>query len=99
MRNPILATAIAFVLAAPCTAFAGEKNKEKSIEVQGYSWGVNNAGSMSKSTGGGTGKVRHQDFSITKYQDKASPLLMNKTIGGSTGPTKPPLPTTGTQHR
>jgi type VI secretion system (T6SS) effector Hcp len=91
MRNPILAITIAFVLAAPCTALAGEKNKEKYIELQGYNQGVNNAGS--------TGKVTHKPVTVIKQTDSASPLLMNKTVGGSTGPTKPPLPTTGTQHR
>jgi type VI secretion system secreted protein Hcp len=98
MRNPILPIAIAFALATPCTAFAGEKNKEKNIEVQSYSWGAPNAGSMSKSTGGGTGKVRFNDLSITRKIDRASPIFFDKA-GGSTGPTKPTLPTTGTQHR
>jgi hypothetical protein len=28
-----------------------------------------------------------------------NPALKGSTVGGSTGPTKPPLPTTGTQHR
>jgi hypothetical protein len=43
----------------------------------------------SKTTGGGTGKVRYNDLSITKKLDQASPIFMNKPLGGSTGPTKP----------
>jgi type VI protein secretion system component Hcp len=99
VRNPVLAIAIAFMLATPCTAFAGEKKQKDAIEINSYSWGASNAGSMSKSTGGGTGKVRYHDFSITRKVDKASPILMSKPVGGSTGPTKPTLPTTATQHR
>jgi len=77
MRNPVLAIAIVFVLAAPCTTLAGEK-KEKTIDVQSYSWGVSNAGSMSTGTGG-----------------RAVSPTTKAPIGGSIGPTKPTLPTTG----
>jgi hypothetical protein len=38
MRNPILAIAIVFVLAAPCTALAGEKKKW--IEITSHQFGV-----------------------------------------------------------
>jgi len=88
MRNPILVIAIAFALAAPCTALAGEK---KTIDVQSYSWGVSNAGSMSRA-GSPTTK------SATTIPTTTG-LTAEGTLGGSTGPTKPPLPTTGTQHR
>ena len=97
MRNPILVMAIAFALAAPCTALAGEKNKEKYIESQGYSWGTSNAGSLSKSTGASP-KLYQSTAKGVHYPDA---ILTTRTapVGGSTGPTKPPLPTTGTQHR
>jgi type VI protein secretion system component Hcp len=95
MRNRILPIAIAFVAAAPCAGFAGDKNKNKGIEVQDYGFGASMPVTTSRSDGGGStvGRVTHKDISTTKYQDKASPLLMNK-VGGGTGPTKPPLPTT-----
>ena len=85
MRNPILAIAISFALAAPCTALAGDK-KEKTIDVQSYSFGVGNAGSMSTGAGTGSGRVEHPYIK----QNPDGP----KTSGSSTGPTKPPLPTT-----
>jgi hypothetical protein len=83
MLNSVLSIAIA--LAVPCTAFAGDK-KEKSIEVNSYSWGTSNVGSAGAGTSGmGSGRV-------------VSPTT-KAPIGGSTGPTKPTLPTTGGQHR
>jgi hypothetical protein len=36
MRNPVLAIAIALVLAAPCTALAGKKNNTSSGSKQQY---------------------------------------------------------------
>lgn len=48
----------------------------KAIEIDSYSWGESNAGSMGAGTGGGTGKVSMQDFHFTKGLDKASPKLM-----------------------
>jgi hypothetical protein len=86
MRNPTVAIAIAFVLAAPGIALAQDKHKDW-IEVESYS----HTGTQPTATG----KVTHKPLTATKRVDSASPLLMNKTVGGSTGPTKPPLPTTG----
>jgi hypothetical protein len=57
MRNPILPIAIAFVLAAPCTALAGDKNKSKGIELQDYGFGTSMPVTTSRSDGGGTAKV------------------------------------------
>jgi type VI protein secretion system component Hcp len=91
MRNPVLAIAIVFVLAVPCTAL-GEKKKY--IEVQQPSFGASN-GPTSTSAKGSTGKVTKTPFTITRYVDKASPVFFMKPVGGSTGPAKPTLPTTG----
>ncbi len=82
MRNHILPIAIAFVLAAPCNAFAGEK---KTIEVNSFSFGATNSGS-STSSGAGSGrigpdKVQHKHIGGVKYEDVSQ---------GATGPTKPP---------
>jgi hypothetical protein len=40
MRNSVLAVVIAFVLAAPCTALAGDQ--KKTIDVQSWSFGGTN---------------------------------------------------------
>jgi Type VI secretion system effector, Hcp len=85
MRNPVLALTIAFVLAVPCIALAQDKHKDW-IEVESYSHTVTQPTSA--------GKITRKPITVPKPIDTASPLLMNKTGGGSTGPTKPPLPTT-----
>src|SRR3982750_57940 len=46
-----------------------------SIEIESYSWGETNGGSMGSGTGGGSGKVVMQDFHFTKRLDKASSKL------------------------
>jgi len=52
------------------------------IDIQSWSWGVSNAGSMSAGSGGGAGKASFSDLSITKRIDKASPLLMTACATG-----------------
>src|SRR5262249_24049787 len=113
MRDPILAIALAFVIAAPCTALAGEK---KTIEVNSSILGATNRSSIGSSGGGssrmGPDRIPHKHMGGVKYeaaqsQPKAptatpagtSGLTAKGALGGSTGPTKPPLPTTSTQHR
>ena len=44
------------------------------IEIQSFSWGVSNAGTVSG--GGGAGKVSFQDFHFTCSAGKATPKLM-----------------------
>jgi hypothetical protein len=87
MRNAFLAIAIVFALTAPGSAFAGDKNKSKGIEVNDYGFGVSSPVTTSRSDGGGStvGRV-------------VSPTTKGP-IGGSTGPTRPTLPTTSGQHR
>ena len=53
MRNPILAIAIAFVLAAPSAALADNKNKQRNIEVHDSGFGVSPPAIISRSDGGG----------------------------------------------
>ena len=56
----------------------GESTDDKhkgQIEIDSFSWGVSNAGSMA--TGGGTGKASFSDFTITKTVD----LSMRKAGG------------------
>ena len=52
------------------------KHKE-CIEIDSFSWGFTNAGSMGRGSGGGTGKVQFQDIHFTKQTDKSTPLLVN----------------------
>lgn len=52
------------------------------IEVLAWSWGMSQSGTMHLGSGGGAGKVSVQDFSITKYVDKATPDIMQKCCTG-----------------
>ncbi|WP_416421577.1 type VI secretion system tube protein Hcp [Pseudomonas sp. App30] len=52
------------------------------IDVQGWSWGMSQSGSMHLGSGGGAGKVNVQDLSITKFIDKSSPNLMMACSSG-----------------
>ena len=56
---------------------ASTEDKHKDwIVVKSFSWGAGQATSMaSAGSGGGTGKVAHHDFTITKLADAASPKL------------------------
>jgi type VI secretion system secreted protein Hcp len=46
------------------------------IDVLAWSWGMSQSGTFHVGGGSGAGKVNVQDISITKYVDKASPILM-----------------------
>jgi type VI secretion system secreted protein Hcp len=52
------------------------------IEVLAWSWGMSQSGTMHTGTGGGAGRVSVQDFSFTKYVDKATPNIMQKCCTG-----------------
>ena len=52
------------------------------IEIDSFSWGVSNSGSMAAGGGGGAGKVQFQDFHFTKTVDKSSPKLMQAVATG-----------------
>lgn len=53
-----------------------DKAHPHTIDVLAWSWGMSNSGSTQVGGGGGVGKASFQDLSITKYVDKASPILM-----------------------
>jgi type VI secretion system secreted protein Hcp len=64
---------------------AGESLDSKhagEIEIEQWSWGANNSGSMAHGGGGGAGKVVMQDFSFSMREYKASPLLMLACASG-----------------
>jgi type VI secretion system secreted protein Hcp len=57
------------------------KHKDE-IEVLSYSWGVSNAGSMGRGSGGGEGKATFHDLSFVHNIDKSSPVLMQYCATG-----------------
>jgi len=58
------------------------------IDVQSWSWGASNSTNIgSQSSGAGAGKVTFNPFSITRYVDKASPVLMLACASGKVFPT------------
>ncbi len=52
------------------------------IEIETFSFGVSNDGSMAKGGGGGTGKAQFQNLSIGKILDKSSPKLFKAAATG-----------------
>ena len=57
------------------------KHKE-TIEIESFSWGATNSGTMATGGGGGAGKVQFQDFHFTTKVNKASPLLLKACATG-----------------
>jgi len=60
---------------------ADAKHKDE-IQIQSFSWGMNQMGTHGVGGGGGAGKVSVQDMSIMKLVDKASPELMLACANG-----------------
>ena len=59
------------------------KAKDDMIDLDSFSWGVTNSGSMSQGGGGGTGKFNFSDLTCTTYASKASPALMLNCANGT----------------
>ncbi|MDX2052810.1 MAG: type VI secretion system tube protein TssD [Polyangiaceae bacterium] len=57
------------------------KHKDE-IEIESFSWGLNNAGSLSSGGGAGSGKVSFNDIQLTKRVDLSSAAL---ALNGATG--------------
>jgi type VI secretion system secreted protein Hcp len=53
------------------------------IEVLSWSWGVSQSGTSHSGTGGGSGKANVQDITITKYLDRATPILLKHCLNGA----------------
>jgi len=62
---------------------AQDKTHGGTIDVLAWSWGSSNSGSMQVGSGGGSGKANVQDLSLTKWVDKASPLLLKSVCKGT----------------
>jgi type VI secretion system secreted protein Hcp len=52
------------------------------IEVLSWSWGATQTGTTQSGTGGGAGKANVQDITVTKYLDRASPILLKHCLSG-----------------
>jgi type VI secretion system secreted protein Hcp len=52
------------------------------IDVESFSWGVKQSGSLSTGGGGGAGQTQITDFNFVKHIDKASPKLALATATG-----------------
>jgi type VI secretion system secreted protein Hcp len=55
----------------------------KEMEILAWSWGMSQTGTTHSGAGGGAGKVDVQDIHVTKYLDKASPVLMKMCCKGT----------------
>ena len=57
------------------------KHKDE-IEIESFSWGVTQSGTLAFGGGGGAGKAQFQDFHFTNKVSKASPQLFIKCVTG-----------------
>jgi type VI secretion system secreted protein Hcp len=60
-----------------------DKKNPKEFEVQSWSFGVSNQGSMGVGGGGAVGKASFQDFHFTIVNNKSSAVLMGKVATGA----------------
>lgn len=63
----------------------GEAQDDKhkgEIDVLSWSWGASQTGTTHTGSGGGAGKVSVNDISVTKFVDRATPLLMQQCFTG-----------------
>lgn len=58
-----------------------EKHKNE-IQIDSFSWGVTNTGTMGRGGGGGSGKADFTDISFTKWGDSSSPALVGAAASG-----------------
>ena len=59
-----------------------DKTHKNEIQLNSFSWGATNAGTSATGGGAGAGRVKFEDFSITKTVDSASPKLMLACANG-----------------
>lgn len=64
-----------------------DKTHRDAIEIQSFSFGVSNSGTLVSGGGGGAGKATFSDISFLKNLDKASPLLYLHCAQGKHIPT------------
>lgn len=61
---------------------ATDKVHKDEIEVLTWSWGVTQTGTMHAGPGGGAGKANVQDLTLTKWIDRATPILFKHALKG-----------------
>lgn len=59
-----------------------DSDYQDKIEIQSIGWGSSNNSSYAVGTGSGIGKGQIQDITLTKYADKASLKLMERSVNG-----------------
>lgn len=59
-----------------------DKKHPNEIQLLSWSWAADQPGTMSTGGGGGTGKAQFAPLTVTKYYDKASPLLADRCSSG-----------------
>lgn len=64
------------------TGESQDKAHKGEINIDSFSWGASQSGSVAVGGGGGTGKVQFQDFHFTMATSKASPNLFLKCATG-----------------
>ena len=64
------------------TGESRDSKHEKEIDVLSWSWGMTQSGTAHLGSGAGSGKVAVQDLHITKFIDKASPILTKFCCNG-----------------
>lgn len=66
---------------------AADELHKGQIDIQSFSWGVSNAGSMAAGSGGGAGKASFSNLNVMKSVDKSSPVLFQSAAVGEHFPT------------
>jgi type VI secretion system secreted protein Hcp len=78
----IMATGDMFLKLEGIEGESNDDKKKNHIEIQSFSLGGANNGSLNTATGGGTSKVSMQDMHFTKQIDKSSPNLFGVLTQG-----------------
>jgi type VI secretion system secreted protein Hcp len=61
---------------------------KEAVDVESFSWGAENPTTIGSATGGaGAGKIKFNEFSITKKIDKSSPAFFKNLAAGAHYPT------------
>ncbi|WP_144817978.1 MULTISPECIES: type VI secretion system tube protein Hcp [Enterobacteriaceae] len=58
------------------TGESQDSNHKGWINIESFTWGASQPGSMSVGGGGGAGKVQYRDLSVLTHIDKATPAIM-----------------------
>lgn len=64
------------------TGESKDANHKGWIDIQSYSWGAAQPGSMSTGSGGGIGKVSFNDLMVETFMDKAAPAVLKYCANG-----------------